>query len=68
MNTPNPCDKCINLYYDPMCKDDPSYMAECKFNLILGNIKCKKFEHYRSQKSDNNVLSFGDILRKYIEQ
>jgi len=66
MNTPEPCDVCKNLYFDAMNKNNPSYVAECKKGLEMGNKKCESFEHYRSQ--ENTYMSFGDILRKYIDQ
>jgi hypothetical protein len=65
MNTPEPCDKCKHLYYNALCKDDPFYEAECKFELEMGNSKCLKFLHYRSQ--NEHTLSFGNILRKCIK-
>jgi hypothetical protein len=29
MNTPKPCDECINCYYNALYEDDPSYESEC---------------------------------------
>ena len=47
MNTPEPCDKCVNLYYDPIQKDDPLYTAECKLKLPLGVMECKKYVYWK---------------------
>lgn len=44
MNTPKPCNTCKNLYWDCMCEDDPSYDAECKLDLEMGNKKCKEYK------------------------
>ena len=48
MNTPEPCDKCKHLYWDCMREDDPSYEAECKKNLKMGNKKCKGYKKYNA--------------------
>ena len=29
MNTPEPCSTCRRLYVNALCKDDPTYLAEC---------------------------------------
>lgn len=39
MNTPEPCDKCKNLYYDPLLKDNPLHVAICKLGLEMVNKK-----------------------------
>jgi len=57
MNTPSPCNKCLHLYYDVMCEDDPSYMAECKLNLPIGNERCKKFKEW---KDGSKLLTWKD--------
>jgi len=44
MNTPKPCINCKNLYACAMSKDDPTYQAECKLELPMGNMKCKSYE------------------------
>jgi len=50
MNTPIPCNTCINLYFDCMCEDDPTYCAECKLNLTLGDKKCKNYKKFMIKK------------------
>lgn len=46
MNTPSPCDTCKHLYYNVLCEDDPSYMAECKKDLLMGDEKCKEYKYW----------------------
>ena len=43
MNTPKPCDTCRNLYVDAMSKDNPTYQAECKLKIPLGEMNCNKY-------------------------
>lgn len=44
MNTPSPCDKCNNLYWDLYEEEDPFGYAECTLKLKMGNEDCPKFE------------------------
>jgi hypothetical protein len=60
MNTPEPCDKCFNLYWDVMQEDDPSYSAECKLGLLMGNMDCEEFYPC-------DISSYMS-LKKYIEK
>lgn len=50
MNTPKPCDSCLNLYYDAMQKDNPKYLSECKKKLELGKLNCKEYKHYKEKQ------------------
>lgn len=50
MNTPTPCDKCQYLYYNVIYKEDPSHLAEGKLALIIGNINCESFKHWKETK------------------
>jgi len=55
MNTPKPCDTCENLYYNCLLEDDPNDISECKFDLPLGNRKCKKYKERWGQRNERNI-------------
>jgi hypothetical protein len=44
MNTPKPCDSCKNLYWNCTTEDDPSDMAECKYEMPMGDMFCKGYQ------------------------
>jgi len=50
MNTPEPCDRCANLYYNCLYKDDPSYTAECRLGYELLGCEGKQF---KKREADN---------------
>lgn len=50
MNTPFPCYKCCHLYVDCMQEDNPSYMAECKLGLQMGDSKCDYFSRWEEKE------------------
>lgn len=52
MNTPEPCCRCANLYWDCLREDDPSDMAECKLGLELGNPNCPKYKYWEERSED----------------
>lgn len=46
MNTPFPCSRCKNLYYDVMTQDDPNQECECMLDQKMGDNDCMYFEEY----------------------
>ena len=40
MNTPEPCCRCDNLYWNVLYEEDVSYGAECMVGLPMGDCRC----------------------------
>lgn len=47
MNTPEPCDTCKHLYYDPLYEDDPDCLIECKLGNEMGNKDCPDYLNWK---------------------
>lgn len=61
MNTPEPCCRCVHLYYDPMTKNEVDGCVECKEGKEIGNLHCPSFGEW-TEDDDLTCANCGHKL------